>query len=384
MDLMMQFGGGGPTPSSYTLTDNGIKGGFYLNTNRQFTVYHGVASSLDGTLLSNTLDATSVTLSSGTWHRVTWMVDATATNPANALAMFQVCLDGTAVSHANAYNASWKTQFQNAGTLPLTSATGTWFRFATTNAWAKTLTALYFVGTGYLDDVAVTTNNPFALLSGPYLLIITSSGPGCSSLGSGPYLSAVLSSGANTQIVYTAAEWNRISTLASNGVPLITAVGARSFTQQVLNISANISNAVSFAWATQAQTGYTNVPTSWLTNWTEEAIHGAQGCDGFCVHDKYILGLDPTSSNSYRLVIEGCSPSGSNVVIVVRRDVSGLLASNGMGGSLILQATPSMTNAFTNLPAAILTGPNVFDATGHRSYTNTVDHANKYYKAIVQ
>jgi len=232
--------------------------------------------------------------------------------------------------------------------------------------------------------VATSSNATLATLSGPCLLSITSSGNGCSSLGTGPYVSATLSSGANTQIVYTAAEWNRISALASNGVPLITAVGARFFTQSVANISANISNAVAFALATPTQTGYTNVPTSWMTNWTEEAIHAAQGRDGFSVHDKYILGLDPTSSNSYRLVIEGCSPSGSNVVIVVRRDVSGLLASNGMGGSLILQATPSMANAFTNLPAAILTGPNMFDATGHRSYTNTVDHANKYYKVIVQ
>jgi len=384
LDFMMQFGAGASAPASYTPVDNGFKGGFYVNTNQQFTIYHGVAASSDGSLLSNILDVTSTVLPSGSWHRVTWMVDATATNPANALAMFQLRLDGLAVTNANAYDNGWKTQFQNAGTLPTTSPTGTWFRFATTNSVVKTLNALCFIGAGSLDDVVVTTNNPFATLSGPYLLIITSSGNGCSSLGAGPYVSAILASGASTQLIYTAAQWSRISALASNGVPLITASGARCFTQSVLNIGANVSNAVVFALADSTQTGYTNVPTSWLTNWTEEAIHAAQGCDGFCVHDKYMLGLDPTSSNSYRLVIDGCASSGSNMVVVVRRDVSGSFAPNGMNGSLILQATPSMTHAFTNLPSTASTGCGVFDPTGHHAYTNKVDTTTMFYQITVQ
>ncbi len=383
LDLMAQFVPIPGVPATLTATDSGRKGSLYANSNLQLTVYHGVAAQ-NGSLLSNTCDATSRLLPSGTWHRVTWAIDATSTNPANALAMFQLRLDGLLVTHPNAYDDTWKVQFQRFGTLPATSATGTWFRLATTNAVAKLLTALCCFGMGYLDDVAITTNNPFGVVSGPYLLIVSSSGNGSSSLGAGPYVAVTLAAGASTQIVYTAADWNRISTLASNGVSLIDAVSAQSYTQTVLGLNADLSNAVAFALATPVQTGYTNVPTAWLTNWTQGSVQAAAGLDSFSLHDKYVLGLDPTSSNSYTLVIEGCAPAGSNIVVRLRRDVTGALANGGMNGYLILQAANSLTSAFTNLPAVILTGNDAFDDTGHRNYTNAVDNPRKFYKAVVQ
>ena len=384
MDMLAQFLPSSAAPADLTVSDTGRKGGIYADTNLMLTVYHGVAAS-DGTLLGNTCDTTAVMLPLGTWHRVTWAVDATSANPANELAMFQLRVDGIVVTHANAYDDGWKDQFQNTGALPATSATGTWFRFATTNnATAKTLNGLCCTGQGYLDDVVVTTNNPFGVVSGPYLLIVTSSGNGASSLGAGPYVAVTLASGANTQIVYTAADWNRISTLASNGVGLIEAVGAPSYTQAVWGINADISNAVAFALATPVQTGYTNVPTAWLTNWPQGAVQAGAGLDSFSMHDKYVLGLDPTSSNSYKLTIEGCAPAGSNIVVRLRRDVAGSLASGGMNGYLILQAADALTSGFTNLPAVMLTGSDAFDATGHRNYTNAVDTTRKFYKAVVQ
>jgi len=381
LDMMMQIPSSSSVAANLTPSDTGIKAGVYVNAGQMLTLYHGVAAS-NGALLSNMLDTTSVVIPSNSWHRFTWMADATSTNPANTLAMFQLLVDGVRITSSNAYDSTWKFVFQNTGSLPSTSSTGTWFRFATTSTAA--LDGLGFQGSGWVDDLDVTTVNPFVTVSGPYLLVIASSGNGSSSVGAGPYVSAMLASGASTQIVYTAAEWNRISTLASNGVSLITAVGARSFTQTVVNISADISNVVAFALATPTQTGYTNVPTSWLTNWTERTVQTAQGCDGFCLHDKYLLGLDPTCSNSYRLVIDGCAPSGSNVVIAVRRDVGGALAAGGMNGCLMLQTSYSLTNAFTNLPATSLTGASVFDITGHRAYTNAVDGSGKYYRVIVR
>jgi len=383
LDMMMPSVPIAQTPASLTANDTGIKGGVYVNANNQLSVYHGVAAS-DGTLLSNTVDAASVIVPSGTWHRVTLVIDATATNPANALAMFQVLLDGAMVTNSNAYATGWNAIFSSSGVLPSTSPTGTWFRLATTNAVAKKLTALCFTGTGGVDDLTVTTVNPFATSSGACLLIVTTRGNGCSSLGSGPCISVPLGMGCGTQIVYSAAEWCRISALASNGVPLPSATGARFFTQMLANVYANVSNAVVFTLATPTQTGYTNVPTAWLTNWTEAAVQAMQGCDGFSLYTKYLLGLDPTSSNSYRLCIETLSASESNTVVVVRRNVSGSLAPNGMNGSLILQATHALTNGFTNLPATAITGSAVFDATGHRAYTNAVDGQTQFYKVIVQ
>ena len=394
LDMMMQFVPGFQAPAQLTASDFGIKGAVGVTTNYELAVYHGVAAST-GALLSNTVDVTSVGFASNTWHRLTLIVDATATNQANFVAMFQVLLDGVVVTNAHAYANGWKAQFDSTGVLPSTVSTGTWFRFATTNAAtaATNLVAIGFMGSGgYADDIMVTTVNPFPCYSGwtpcpqggMCPLIVTSSGSGCCSLGTGPYVAAMIASGASTQILYTAAEWNRITTLVSDGAPLIAASGAHCFTQTVVNIGAGISNDVAYALATPMQTGFTNVPTSWLTNWTEKAVQGALGRDGFSLHDKYQLGLDPTSSNTFGLTIDGVSFSGSNLVITVRRTATGALAPNGMNGNLMLETTYALTNAFTNLPATAVTGPSAFDATGLRAYTNAVDAPAKLYRTVVQ
>jgi len=127
------------------------------------------------------------------------------------------------------------------------------------------------------------------------------------------------------------------------------------------------------------------VPTAWLTNWTEAAVQAALGRDGFSMHDKYLLGLDPTSSNSYRLLFDALSVSGSNVVIVVRRDVAGALAPDGMHGNLVVQGAPALAGSdFTNIPGTVVTGSQAFDALGRRTFTNSVNGAARLFKATIQ
>ena len=217
-----------------------------------------------------------------------------------------------------------------------------------------------------------------------FTLTMVQTGNGSTSLGVSPFTAVPIAANATTQIVYTAADWFLINSLTSNSVPASAASGLPIFTQTLANIAADISNNVVFALASPAQTGYTNVPTEWLTNWQAGAVQAAVGLDSFSLHDKYVLGLDPTSSNSYLLTIEGCAPAGSNIVVRLRRDVTGTLATDGMNGHLILQAADSLTSGFTNLPVVILTGNDAFDGTGHRNYTNAVDNVRKFYKAIVE
>ena len=117
--------------------------------NSNLAVYHGVAAS-DGTLLSNTVEATTLSLDLTNWYRVTMTIDATTTNQAYSLAMFQVALNGVRVTNPAAYNDGWKSQFESTGVLPPPDVTGTWFRLATTNGVAKRLKAICFTGAGYL------------------------------------------------------------------------------------------------------------------------------------------------------------------------------------------------------------------------------------------
>ena len=212
---------------------------------------------------------------------------------------------------------------------------------------------------------------------------MTKTGNGVSSLGAAPYATAQVAAGVTTQVVYIADEWHRVFSLATNGVAVPAADGSKVFTQVIANVSGNISNAVGFALATPAQTSYTNVPTSWLTNWTEAAVQ-AGGGDAFNMDTKYLLGLDPTSSNTYQLTVDSLAVVGSNVVLVIKRDVTGALSPDGMHGYLTLQGAGKLGEAFTNLSGTAVTGTTVFDGSGHRRYTNAVDGAARFYKVVIE
>ena len=232
--------------------------------------------------------------------------------------------------------------------------------------------------TGPWYDVGADQNN--APLT--FALTVVKAGNGKSSLTNGSYVSVSVPAGATTQVVYTANEWYRINAFVANGIPVDTAAGLPVFTQAIANISGNVSNMVSYAMATPLQTGYTNVPTSWLTNWPSALVQS--NLDAYSIQAKYLLGLDPTVSNTYSLSMDKLYVSGSNVIAEVKRNVTGALAADGMHGLLILQgATTPWDSGFTNILSTAVTGATVFDGTGHRAFTNAVDGSARYYRAII-
>ena len=161
VDMAVQWNPGDVDLAPLTTTDTGVKCGVYANTSSNLMVYHGVADA-GGRLLSNVTDATAVSIDPTNWYRLTITIDATASNAAGAPAMFRVKVNGVSITHAAAYADSWRPQFNASGVLPATSPSGTWFRLATTNAFALKLTSLNFQGTGYLDDLVVTNGDPWA------------------------------------------------------------------------------------------------------------------------------------------------------------------------------------------------------------------------------
>lgn len=381
VDMALQFVTYDDRPTYCTPTDTGIKGGVYVNASSNLVVYHGVANN-DGALRSNMVTTTTLQLESTNWYRVTITIDALPTNRP-AIAMFQLRLNGVTITNAAGYADNWKTQLNDSGQLPSTSASGTWFRTASNNH-AQKLISLGFGGTGFLDDLVVTTRDPFApaMFFETCLLSVTQTGNGHSSFGSAPYRSVAVTIGTSTQIVYTADDWFRINTLTSNGAVVSATQGVRSFTQELINVQTDISNTVVFAEATPVQTGYTNVPTVWLRHWSE-GIVGDHG-DGFDVAVKYLLGLDPTSSNTFSLTINAFGVANGRAVTTVRRTVTGDLSPDGMHGYLKLQATDNLGGAFTNLAGTEITGATVFDETGRRAYTNTVEGGHRFFRPIIE
>lgn len=99
---------------------------------------------------------------------------------------------------------------------------------------------------------------------------------------------------------------------------------------------------------------------------------------------KYLLGLDPTSSNTFNLAIEFFDVANGKAVTTVRRTVTGGLSPDGLHGYLKLQAADSLDGAFTNLVSTAITGATVFDHTGRRAYTNMVEGGHKFYRSIIE
>jgi hypothetical protein len=232
------------------------------------------------------------------------------------------------------------------------------------------------------------TNPPFYGASDSFLaqiptcwkLSVVSSGNGWSSLGLASPAVRMISLGVTTQVVLTAADWHRISALTSNGAPVAAAAGTRVFTQALINIAADISHEVVFAVATPQQTGYADVPTAWLTNWAESAIISDAV---FSVRAKYLIGLDPTTSNTFTLRIEAFDVCGSNAVTVLKREHTGGLSPDGMHGQLEIQETDNLGTAFTNVPGTAATGAAVFDGDGRRTYTNSAVTPGRFVRGII-
>ena len=79
MDFMVNPVPRRSVPTECTQTDSGHKAIVYVNTATNLAVYHGVAAP-DGTLLSNTVSDTGITIDPTNWYRITMALDATATN----------------------------------------------------------------------------------------------------------------------------------------------------------------------------------------------------------------------------------------------------------------------------------------------------------------
>jgi hypothetical protein len=235
---------------------------------------------------------------------------------------------------------------------------------------------------GSTNRIAVGTNDAYLVrLPTCAKITVIKTGNGSSSVGTGSPAAQIVSLNIATQIVYTGGDWYRIASLATNGAAADAAAGTRVFTQALVNVAADVSNDVTFTLATTNQTGYPDVPTAWLTNWAEDAVISDAAFD---VHAKYLIGLDPTTSNTFSLAFESVGVSGGSVTTVLRRTCTGGLSPDGMHGQLELQATDELGSPFTNVAGTAVTGANVFDGTGRRIVTNTVEGASRFVGAVIR
>ncbi|MEI7899511.1 MAG: DUF6288 domain-containing protein [bacterium] len=117
--------------------------------------------------------AVSNKVAAGVWQRLTVVLDATAQG--GGAEAFRVLINGQALTSASAYGDDWKTA---AFTSPYTPGGGAWFlsaarRGATNGTSPGTVDGVAFQGTGLIDDLVVTYDEPSFVYGTVFMLTMS-------------------------------------------------------------------------------------------------------------------------------------------------------------------------------------------------------------------
>jgi hypothetical protein len=362
MDTMVQFVPSDTTPATCTTGDTySVKLALFANASSNLVVYHGYANGSGG-LSSNGLTVLPNVMDAAQWYRLTVLYKRHAVPSYNEAAMFQLKVDGVLITNSAAYAGGWEGYMDaNTGLLPALDPNGTWF-MASAGANIENVTAVAFQGTGYIDDLLVSTSDPFAQAQGAttFLLSVVKGANGnASPLGLG--IEVPIATG--TTVVYNASNWYRIDTLTSNGVTVVGGSDSKVFTQTVTSAGAAVSNNVTFKAALYSQVGgfVTNEALrTFGATWYPNNEAGA-AADSNLTYD-WMLNQDPTATYTAALAVKSIAVTDStNVSVVVT--LSGVPVTNvTIKGTLRLNGSTDLTT-WTPIGAATVDEA-VFNAAG--------------------
>ncbi len=138
-------------PSFTGVTD--VKVAVFANASSNLVIRHGM---IEGETFYLTNTVTDVVVDPANWYRLTIVMDTLqVTELLTDYAAFQVYLDGVLIDHDNTYAATWFLSGSDRGELD----------------W-EYLNAIAFQGTGFIDDLVVTTADPFAPVGVTYVYVI--------------------------------------------------------------------------------------------------------------------------------------------------------------------------------------------------------------------
>jgi hypothetical protein len=277
----------------------------------------------------------------------------------------------------NTYGYVWSGAMGSASTLSLISA-------STNRNWPKA--GDFTWGTG---DPTPYASNPGQnlLVSAEYPIIASIiysaiAGHGAHSLGPNVVESVAITPGGSTNIIYTANEWYRIGTMQTNGVTVGAALGAKVYTQALVNVQSSISNQVTFTNASSAQTGLTNrVEIQWVTNYYPMS-EAAAVANTNIVRD-YLLNISPTNSHTIAFSID--SIIASNKVTVTVKLADGVNAlTNRINGVLRLYGKPTLKASNWVVIADATVSNASFNASGKYTLPAVSTSTNTFFKANIE
>jgi hypothetical protein len=228
------------------------------------------------------------------------------------------------------------------------------------------------LGTQAWDSVSITRS---AITY--WTLTVTGTGSGTVN----PAGSSQLTVGAGTTVVATAAEWNRILSITTNGVAIAAAAERKCYTNTVAPMAANQTNAtvVTFhALSTQLVSGVSN---SWVSGYY--ATESAAQADVNLAMD-YLLNIVPTSGDYVpTLQITALTLTPTSLAFGAQLKTNGTPRDTNIQGYFLLQGSTNAAGPYTNLLLSAM--PNAVFTGGGRA-TNTIPRPAStclYYRVAV-
>ena len=147
----------------------------------------------------------------------------------------------------------------------------------------------------YDSDWRATQDCPASL----YYIYSTLYGPGSVF----PTNRLAVGAGQSTQLVYSANAWHEITNFIGNGVPVSAATGCPAYTAVYANVSADITNEVTFAVIRAEADGAT--PATWYGPLGANPAVADEDHDSLSLNQEYLINSSPTQSNAFQMVAAG-------------------------------------------------------------------------------
>jgi len=239
---------------------------------------------------------------------------------------------------------TWKRVFTGVDSVPVTQPTN-WFATACTTR--NFFGSAAFVGVGQVDDLVVSTDNPFAAY---WSLNVTMSGLG--GTVNPPVGVYAVKVGDSTNVMATGNDWCRIQSLTTNGTPLVAATGRKSYDAPIGPLDAHGTNTVAVTFSELDSPLVAGVPNAWASNYYTEAQALA---DPNLARD-WLLGIDPRSGTNYipGLAITAMAITNTDLTLVLQLTTNGGPVNTTLNGTLQVLGSTNLVGGFTNIVSAEL------------------------------
>ena len=351
---------------SFTGMDD-LKIAVFANANSNLVVRHGMfdESFTGGFGITNSV--TSYKIDPEKWYRLTITMKFEEVNFEDT-SLFNIVINGDpssgVLTHENAIGG------------------GKWFASAVQEGAIAALTAISFQGTGYIDDLVATRNDPFdGGNQGFYNVYVVVNPNGSATVDNIAVESPVeVAANGNLTITFTADQWYRIAAVTVDSEPDIDAADKASYELELTNVSKDINVEATFAAATAAQVELPDgVPASWAAGFYDTEAAAKADAN---LADDYMLGLDPTNSYEIALSIGSIEVAGGNVTVTCLLTDNGAPLKTTINGFLTVYGKKDLADAeWSVINTTIVSGAKFVDG----EYTVEAFEADDYnfFKAII-